>query len=113
MSCNFTSLDVLIHLAFEMKRMLSSFKKKPVVILDGYTFCGASKKKIRFDEGLVWCEGNTQCKDQHCSARLFSRDKDAPENEPDSWEYEAKSNIKIKAKEARVYQVFCVNKIKL
>ncbi len=93
--------------------MLSSFKKKTIVILDGYTFCNTSKKKVLFENGFVWCEGNTRCKDKNCSTRLFSRDEEAPQNEPDSWEFEAKSNIKIRAKEARVYHAFCVKKIKL
>ncbi len=96
-----------------VKKALKSFKKKTIVILDGYKFCSASKKKVFFENGFVWCEGNTQCKDKSCTTRLFSRDEEAPQNEPDSWEYEAKSNIKIRAKEARVYHAFCVNKIKL
>ena len=96
-----------------MKRVLTSFKKKAIVILDGYTFCGASKKKVLFGNGFVWCEGNTHCKDKACTTRLFSRDEEAPQNEPDSWEFEAKSNIKIRTKELRVYHAFCVNKIKL
>ncbi len=66
-----------------------------------------------YDNDFVWCEGNIQCKDKACSARLFSRDEDAPQNEPDSWEFEAKSNIKIRVRESRVYHAFCVNKIKL
>jgi len=97
----------------KVKKVFASFKKKPIVILDGYTFCNTSKKKVLFDEGFVWCEGNTKCKDKMCSTRLFSRDEDAPENEPDSWEYEARSNIKIRIKSARVYIALCVSKIKL
>jgi hypothetical protein len=96
-----------------VKKALSSFKKKTIVILDGYTFCATSKKKVLFENGFVWCEGNTHCKDKTCSTRLFSRDEDAPKNEPDSWEFEAKSNIKIRSKDSRVYHAFCVNKIKL
>ena len=96
-----------------MKRVLTSFKKKAIVILDGYKFCGGSKKKVLFGNGFVWCEGNNHCKDKTCSTRLFSRDEEAPQNEPDSWEFEAKSNIKTRTKELRVYHAFCVNKIKL
>ena len=91
----------------------TSFKKKVIVILDGYTFCGASKKKLIYNQGYVWCEGNSKCKNSSCSTRLFSRDKEAPKNEPDSWEFEAKSNIKIPVKEARIYHAFCVNEIKI
>ncbi|WP_299223479.1 hypothetical protein [uncultured Psychroserpens sp.] len=95
------------------KKVSTSFKEKAIVILDGYQFCSASKKKVIHDNGFVWCEGNTQCKNKACSTRLFSRDKEAPQDEPDSWEFEAKSNIKIRAKDARVYHAFCVDKIKL
>ena len=96
-----------------VKSVQTSFKKKKIAILDGYTFCKTSKKKVIYNNGFVWCEGNTKCKDKTCSTLLFSRDKEAPQNEPDSWEFEAKSNIKIRAKEARIYYAFCVDKIKL
>jgi hypothetical protein len=95
------------------KIVSKSFKKKAIVILDGYHFCSASKKKLIHNNGFVWCEGNSKCKNSSCSTRLFSRDKDAPQNEPDSWEFESKPNIKIRIKDARVYCVFCVDEIKI
>lgn len=95
------------------KSRLRSFKEKAIVILDGYQYCGTSKKKVIHDNGLVWCEGNWKCKKDSCSTRLFSRDKEAPQNEPDSWEFEAKPNIKIRVKDARIYRTFCVDEIKI
>ena len=95
------------------KSVSSSFKDKTIVLLDGYQFCSASKKKLRHKNGFVWCEGQVKCKNSFCCTRLFSRDKDAPMNEPDSWEFEAKLNIKIPIKDARVYHAFCVKEIKI
>ncbi len=96
-----------------VKNTSLSFNKKAIVILDGYHFCSISKKKLIQFKGFVWCEGNSKCKNSSCSTRLFSRDKEAPENEPDSWEFEGKSNIKIRIKEARIYYAFCVDEIKI
>ena len=93
------------------RQVFSLSDKRASIILDGYHYCGISKKKVKQENGFVWCEGNTTCKNKSCTTKLFSRDEEAPENEPDSWEFEAKSNIKIHIKDARIYQAFCVDKI--
>jgi len=79
------------------------------IIVGGMTLCGPGCNKPSRRSGDIWCMNHKDCTARKgCSCHLFSRHKNAPPYDPDSWKHEAEPAKKIKEDENRRYHCFCV-----
>ncbi|MCK8480413.1 hypothetical protein [Psychroserpens algicola] len=91
--------------------LFTSEDRKEQSILDGYHLCDHHCNQPIEHNDEVWCLGTKKGQAKNCYCRLFSRDKDAPDQDLDSWRHEAKSMVKTPRDINRVYRCFYVKKI--
>ena len=79
------------------------------VIVGDMTLCGPGCAKPVRGGGDIWCRNHKDCTARKgCGCHLFSRHKNAPPYDPDSWKHEAEPEKKVKENENRRYHSFCV-----
>lgn len=93
------------------KDLFASQEKREPTILDGYRLCGPGCDRPAERDGDIWCLTAKSCEKRECECHLFSRDKDAPPQDPDSWRHEAGPRDKMRKDDDRIYRCFCVENI--
>ena len=78
-------------------------------IIDGYRICGPGcKRPGRRNDGTIFCAKSSNCSDK-CSCQLFSRDRKASPQRPESYRHEAAKGTKVQEDRSRRYVCFCVS----
>lgn len=76
------------------------------VLIDGYRLCGPGCSSP--DPADNSCKDHQDCVDRGCHCHLFSRDEDAPPQDPDSWKHRAKPDEPHDDVRGQVFRCFCV-----
>jgi len=90
------------------RELFTSDSERIPTIIDGYRFCGPGCNRPGEGSGDIWCVTAKPCEKRGCACHLFSRDKDASPQDPDSWRHEADPRHKIPKGDDRIYRCFCV-----